>query len=590
MKHILFFFSAIVMAAALGAGPARAQNGLTWYDPLAAPGGVPAVQGRAWNTETGARYQRLPQRAEAAVRKPLWDLSLQTAGLYVQFATSAPQLTVRYGVTGSWSMPHMPATGVSGVDLYATDANGRQYWCKGTYAFADTVRYHYAGLGNPPGSLYLYTLYLPLYNGVRFLQIGVPEGSAFRFLPPSAERPVVVYGTSIAQGACASRPGMAWTNQLQRRLDCPVVNLGFSGNGQLEPELFSLLAEIDAAAYVIDCMPNMTDGRADLIASRLTEGLRLLRRAGRKAPVILVEHDGYMAYPVQPAEGKRFMRTNAALREVYEKMKTEAAPLHYLTQRQLGLSMDSQVDGVHATDLGMTQYADAYTRLLRSLLYPGADSLGFTPCRQHRDAATYSWSERHNAVLAQGAARQPDVVLIGNSITHFWGGEPREPRRVVADDVWRSLFRGHEVMNMGFGWDRIENIAWRLLHGELSGFSARQVWLMAGTNNLDVNTDEEIVAGVQALVRLARICQPQAEVSVIGILPRRDREARISRLNARLAEALRGSGVRLIDAGSGLLQADGRIDEQLFSDGLHPNRRGYARMARALRPCLHRPS
>lgn len=77
---------------------------------------------------------------------------------------------------------------------------------------------------------------------------------------------------------------------------------------------------------------------------------------------------------------------------------------------------------------------------------------------------------------------------------------------------------------------------------------------------------------------------------MIGILPRRDREARISRLNARLAEALRGSGVRLIDAGSGLLQADGRIDEQLFSDGLHPNRRGYARMARALRPCLHRPS
>lgn len=143
-------------------------------------------------------------------------------------------------------MPHMPATGVSGVDLYMKDANGQALWCAGKYSFGDTVRYTYDNLtyrrqsdkGNE------FCLYLPLYNGVNLMEIGVPAGSHFEFAAPSKKKPVVIYGTSIAQGACASRPGMAWTNILQRKLDFPVVNLGFSGNGRLEEEFFRLLAEL----------------------------------------------------------------------------------------------------------------------------------------------------------------------------------------------------------------------------------------------------------------------------------------------------------------------------------------------------------
>ena len=70
--------------------------------------------------------------------------------------------------------------------------------------------------------------------------------------------PIVVYGTSIAQGGCASRPGLAWTNILGRKLDRPVINLAFSGNGKLEKELIELLSEIDASLYVLDCLPNLT--------------------------------------------------------------------------------------------------------------------------------------------------------------------------------------------------------------------------------------------------------------------------------------------------------------------------------------------
>lgn len=553
-----------------------------WYNPVA--DSLLPVQGRAWNAETGKVYQRLPQRAQQLVRKPVWDLSLQTAGLYVKFYTNAPQIQVKYQVTGGFSMPHMPATGVSGVDLYTMDCNGQQYWCAGNYQFGDTVRYTYHDLTyrNTHDKGNEFTLYLPLYNGVKSLQIGVPEGSRFDFVRPSAEKPVVIYGTSIAQGACASRPGMAWTNILQRQLDMPVVNLGFSGNGQLDEDFFKLLSEIDAAMYVIDCMPNMTNDRAALIRPRLEKGIRLLRSKS-KAPILLVEHDGYMGFYASDKKGEDFRKTNEALRAVYESMKDEAGGLYYLTFDELALSMDSQVDGVHATDLGMQQYADAYYRKITDILFPERKTLSFTPIRQHRDSFTYQWVKRHEEILEYNATVQPEIVMLGNSITHFWGGLPYEPRR-VADEVWQKLFKGKSVVNLGYGWDRIENVQWRILHGELDGFSAQKIFMMMGTNNLDINSDEEIIRGIKETVALIAGKQPQAELYVVKILPRRDREERLAVLNAQLEKAFAGNAsVRVLDVSDVLVGKDGKIDERLFSDGLHPNRDGYKRIASRLK-------
>ena len=110
-------------------------------------------------------------------------------------------------------------------------------------------------------------------------------------------------------GDVYKRQGMAWTNILQRKLDMPVVNLGFSGNGQLDEGFFKLLAEVDAAMYVIDCMPNMTNDRVGLIRPRLEKGIRILRSKS-KAPILLVEHDGYMGFYASDKKGKEFRKTN----------------------------------------------------------------------------------------------------------------------------------------------------------------------------------------------------------------------------------------------------------------------------------------
>ena len=188
----------------------------------------------------------------------MWNLSHNSAGLIIRFRSNSAKITVRYTVGGAMNMPHMPSTGVSGVDLYAKNSDGTWLWSAGRFSFGDTVVYQYTGID--PKDIYHnhgreYRLYLPLYNSVRWMEIGVPDTSSLSFLPLRAEKPVVVYGTSIAQGGCASRPGMAWTAILGRSLDRPLINLGFSGNGRLEKELTGLLTEVDASLYILDCLP-----------------------------------------------------------------------------------------------------------------------------------------------------------------------------------------------------------------------------------------------------------------------------------------------------------------------------------------------
>lgn len=111
------------------------------------------------------------------------------------------------------------------------------------------------------------------------------------------------------------------------------------------------------------------DDRVGLIADRMAKGIRILREKSQ-APILLVEHDGYMGYRVSDAARSRFEKTNEQLRLCYQELKQKVDGLYYMTFEELGLSMDSQVDGVHATDLGMSQYAEAYSRKIAKILFP----------------------------------------------------------------------------------------------------------------------------------------------------------------------------------------------------------------------------
>ena len=336
---------------------------MQWHNPVNAAG-LWCVHNQGWNEDSG-NYQRLPNRAKSQVRTAVWNLSRESAGLAVRFFTNSKQIKVRYQATGSYSMPHMPATGVSGVDLYAWEGDNAHV-CYTDYAFADTIQYNYVvdrANGTKGGKQY--ELLLPLYNGVKWLEIGVEANSEFSFIPVGDEKPIVAYGTSITQGACASRPGMAWTNIVSRKLRTPVVNLGFSGNGKLEKEVIALMTELDAQVYVIDCMANLYDRSEQEVCSLVEDAVKQIRSV-RDTPILLVEHEGYSNCNTNNEWREASAKTNRALKMAYNNlMRQHVKGLFYLPKEEL--DPDSWVDYVHFSDYGMVQHANAVCEQLKKI-------------------------------------------------------------------------------------------------------------------------------------------------------------------------------------------------------------------------------
>ncbi len=169
------------------------------------------------------------------------------------------------------------------------------------------------------------------------------------------------------QGACASRPGMAIPAIIGRRLGIPTVNLGFSGNGKMEPELATLLAELDAAVYVLDCLPNL---KPDEARQRVAPFVRALRARRPETPIVLVEDREFPNAFVIPDRKAAHEASHAALRQAYEQFVADGMKgVFYLDAAELlGSDGEATVDGSHPTDLGMMRYADAYERVLRSVI------------------------------------------------------------------------------------------------------------------------------------------------------------------------------------------------------------------------------
>ena len=358
------------------------------------------VHGSGWESLAG-RFVRLEDSAEGLVRKPVWDLSRNSAGLSLVFRSNTRRLELSFDVFGWKGMNHMPATGVSGVDLFAYKPDGEELWCAAKFmpqfkeeyievpAQTSSAQTTTAQTSSDPSSAqarrvrvtrvaysfeqidyeegceeYEWHLYLPLYNTVENFRMAVEEGCRLEWVPRDERQPIVVYGTSIAQGACATRPGMAWTNLVERELRYPVVNLGFSGNGKLEAELFALLDQIDAGVYIIDCLPNIKV--TDNFEEKLEAGIKLLREH-HSCPILVVDHSGHTNDRTNLSRcfPDELNRRQAAL--VKRLRKEGIKQLYYLTRNEIAWDKDSMVEGIHPNDRGMMQQAEAVCGKLRQI-------------------------------------------------------------------------------------------------------------------------------------------------------------------------------------------------------------------------------
>jgi len=359
-RHFLKLVAGSAAALAVPSIVRAHATEMAWYDVREW-----GVEGKGWSN-TNRYYDRLPSKAEGVVRTPVWDLSRHSAGMTVQFITDATEIHVRYALLSDrLALPIMPATGVSGLDLYASDAQGVQRWAGVVRPTEQSIETAIA-TNLRPGKR-RYTIYLPLYNGVESLEIGTEEGATFEPISPRTERPVLFYGTSIMHGASASRPGMAIPAILGRRLNRPTLNLGFSGNGRMEPEVAALLSELDPCVYAIDCLPNMN---AETVAERAAPLVRQIRSEHPDTPILLVEDRSFTNTRFSSTR-EEFHRTNRdALRHAFLQLQDEGVDhIFYLQGDQLlGHDGEAATDGSHPSDLGMVRYADAYEPALRAML------------------------------------------------------------------------------------------------------------------------------------------------------------------------------------------------------------------------------
>ena len=206
---------------------------------------------------------------------------------------------------------------------------------------------------------------------------------------------------------------------------------------------------------------------------------------------------------------------------------------------------------------------------------------------------SYDWFARHHAELALQKQMMPDVVLLGDSITHFWGGLPRG-NHVNGSNAWQQAFGAMQVINMGFGWDRTQNVLWRLQQGEFAGLSPRFVVLNIGTNNLvgtdnaRASTPEEVVTGIVSICDGVHARSPHSRIVVMAIFPRghaadNPLRKRIDATNALLAQELAGRPqVTYLDIGKQFLDSYGSLPVNVMPDGTHPSDAGYRIWANAL--------
>ncbi len=337
-----------------------ADEDVLWYDALAL-----GIEGQGW-TEVQAPYDRLPAKAEGVAPDSVWFLSHHSAGLAIRFVTDASRISARWTLLNkSLAMPHMPATGVSGLDLYVNDA-GVWRWIGAGRPDKANNNTSLLAKGVPAGT-HEFLLYLPLYNGVKSVEIGVPADAILAKASSRKAKPICIYGTSITQGGCASRPGMAHPAILGRRLHREVINLGFSGSGKMEPEMATLLAELDPSAYVLDCAPNMNP---ELITERLGPFVMALRKVHPDTPIVVVENIAYQQGAFLPAKRKDYIDKNRSTHRVYKRLLRKGVTgLFYIEgETLLGTDGEGAVDGTHPTDLGFMRMADGFAPVLRECL------------------------------------------------------------------------------------------------------------------------------------------------------------------------------------------------------------------------------
>lgn len=264
----------------------RDGESLLMYDIRKAPFKIYGI----YNSEEDG-FVRMPKEAAKAVNEGIYGLSKATAGGRVRFSSDSTKIVVKVKLNGCQPMGHMSPVGIYGFDIYGTACGKEEFG--GIFAPPTGGELEYEReinfLDKKERDI---TINFPLYNGVKELEVGILEGSSLGEAKPySIEKPVLFYGSSITQGACASRPGKCYQSILSRELDMNYINLGFSGSARGEDEMVSYMTGLDISAFVCDYDYNAPD--AEHLKNTHYKCYEAMRKAKPSLPIILVSRPNF---------------------------------------------------------------------------------------------------------------------------------------------------------------------------------------------------------------------------------------------------------------------------------------------------------
>ncbi len=340
------------------------SDGIIWYNPQKAPF---QLVGFEWMNQDHV-YRRLPVHPEWELSKGVEGLANHTAGGQLRFKTNSKRILIKVELREKSGMYHMPSTGQSGFDLYL-NYNGENRYLKTSRFPVDSTRYKVELFNSGSKEMRSFTLNFPLYNGVNSLEIGFEEGATIE--KPNAfeiQGKFVIYGTSITQGGCVCRPGMAYSNIMSRKLNVQFVNLGFSGSGKGEPALAHLINQISDVRFIIlDYEANAST----TIKNTLENFIDILREKHPETPILIMSKIRYAQDRKGTISYKRLISNRDFQQNLVQKKKEAGDENIYFLDGSKVLGnqyYECAVDGVHPSDLGSQIIADKLTNAIQEIL------------------------------------------------------------------------------------------------------------------------------------------------------------------------------------------------------------------------------
>lgn len=315
--------------------------------------------------ETYGCYTRMSQKVAKQVSEKVGCLNFQTAGGRVRFCTDSPFIGIHAVMENNKPMSHVTFLAQSGFDLYRKKADDcSEKFC---HSFIPPINMcsGYSSAFYTDGVSAEYTLNFPLFDGVKELYIALKkDASLLEATPYKHSVPIVYYGSSITQAACASRPGNSYQAIISRRLDTDYINLGFAGNCKAEAMMIQYLANLKMSVFVCDYDHNTPD--AEYLQKTHLPLYRSIRAKQPNLPIV------FLSAPTIIANMEEYAARREIIRESYREALNEGDEnVYFIDGAELfaGEDWDScTIDGVHPNDLGFYRMAMRIEKELGSLL------------------------------------------------------------------------------------------------------------------------------------------------------------------------------------------------------------------------------